>query len=73
MRDKQVKDEHKRRKQETKKDKELDELLVNKIKEELSSEERDLHERKEKERERLHLIMEENEVNQARLREEAEK
>lgn len=33
MRDKQVKDEHKRRKQEQKKDKELDELLVNKIKE----------------------------------------
>lgn len=33
MRDKQVKDEHKRRKQETKKENELDHLLVSKIKE----------------------------------------
>jgi hypothetical protein len=40
MRDKQVKDEHKRRKHDQKKENELDQLLVTKIKEELTVEER---------------------------------
>ena len=48
-------------------------MLVNKIKEELTAEERELQDRREKERLRLQQIMAENDINQARLREEAEK
>lgn len=63
MRDKQVKDENKRKKQEKKKDDELDHLLVSKIKQELTLEEKEMLERKIKERNRFQQIMIENEEN----------
>lgn len=48
MRDRQVKDEVKRKKIEKKKEDELDHLLVEKIKEELTLEEREMRDRKNK-------------------------
>jgi len=48
MRDRQVKDEGKRKKVEKKKEDELDKLLVEKIKEEITLEEREMRDRKNK-------------------------
>lgn len=73
MRDKQVKDEHKRKKNEKKRDDELDKMLVTKIQEELAQDEQDHFERKEREKERLRIIMDENEINQAKIKEENSK
>ena len=47
-------------------------MLVTKIQEELNQDEVDHLDRKERERERLRVIMEENEINQAKLRDEAQ-
>lgn len=73
MRDKQVKDESKRKKVEKKKEDQLDHLLVEKIKEELTTEEQEMRDRKIKELNRFQQVMSENEENQRRLREEAER
>lgn len=48
MRDRQVKEEQKRKKHEKRKEDELDQMLVDKIKEELVMEEDDLRQRKDK-------------------------
>ena len=53
MRDRQVKDENKRKKCEKKKEDELDQLLVEKIKEEIVLEEEEMRARKDKERKRF--------------------
>ena len=46
MRDKQVKDQSKRKKVEKRKENELDQLLVEKIKEEITIEEQEMRDRK---------------------------
>ncbi len=46
---------------------------MTKIKEELTAEEKEFQQRKEKERQRLQQIMAENDINQAKLKEEADK
>lgn len=63
MRDKQVKDESKRKKVEKKKEDQLDHLLVEKIKEELTIEEQEMRDRKIKELNRFQQVMKENEEN----------
>lgn len=60
MRDKQVKDESKRKKVEKKKEDQLDHLLVEKIKEEISIEEQEMRDRKLKELQRFQQVMVEN-------------
>ena len=60
MRDRQIKDENKRKKVEKKKEDELDHLLVTKIKEEISVEEQEMRERKQKELQRFQQVMLEN-------------
>lgn len=61
MRDKQVKDENKRKKEEKKREDQLDHLLVEKIKEEITQEELDARARKEKDVRRFQETMVENE------------
>ena len=73
MRDKQVRDENKRKKVEKRKEDELDHMLVEKIKEEINTEEYEMKDRKVKERQRFQQVMVENEDNQRRLRDEAER
>ena len=60
MRDRQVKEENKRKKNEKRKEDELDHLLVEKIKEEINLEEEEFRDRKNKEMDRFHQLMKEN-------------
>jgi hypothetical protein len=60
MRDRQVKDESKRKKVEKKKEDELDHLLVEKIKEEITLEEQEKIDRKKKELDRFQQVIKEN-------------
>ncbi|CAK76015.1 unnamed protein product (macronuclear) [Paramecium tetraurelia] len=78
QRDKQVRDEQQRKKVEQKREKELDSLLVKKIREELELEQREQLNRRNKERERFLRMMKENEeyrkkaLEDAKLEKEAE-
>ena len=73
MRDKQVKDESKRKKHEQKKEQQLDSMLVDKIKEEISLEDQEMRDRRAKEMNRFKEVMIENEENQRRMKDEAER
>ena len=72
-RDKQLRDENIRKRQEQKAEKQMDELLVRKIKEEMEEQARVAAQRKEEERFHLRKVLRENEDYKKRLAEEAKR
>lgn len=72
-RDKQLKDENLRKRQEQKAEKQMDELLVRKIKEEMEEQQRVAAQRKEEERYHLRKVLQENEDYKKRMAEEAKR
>eukprot|EP00828_Plagiopyla_frontata_P045177 TRINITY_DN764_c0_g1_i11.p1 TRINITY_DN764_c0_g1~~TRINITY_DN764_c0_g1_i11.p1 ORF type:complete len:503 (-),score=92.71 TRINITY_DN764_c0_g1_i11:67-1575(-) len=69
-RDRQLQDEIRRKKDERKREKEIDDLLVQRIKEELTMEQELIRERKKEEREHLQKVLKESEENKFRQEEE---
>lgn len=69
-RNRQLYEENQRKRMERKREKELDDLLVTRIKEELSIEQQLLHKKREEERNHLQKVLRENETNKRKLEEE---
>lgn len=69
-RDKQLQEEHERKRQEKKREREIDDLLVHRIKEELNMEQELLRQRKFEEKAHLQKVLQENEENKRRLQEQ---
>jgi len=70
-RDRQLQDEYQRKKVEKKTEKELDTLLVNKIKEELEQETRDIAMKRQYDRQNFKKVLSENEENKKKMIEDA--
>lgn len=66
-RDKQLQEEHERKKHEKRREKEIDDLLVQRIKEELTMEQQLLKQRKQEEKSHLQKVLQENEENKRKL------
>lgn len=73
MRDKQVKMEHRRKRMERRREKELDTMMVHKNEEEIEAAARILQNKKDLERTRLREMMNENELIRRRLTEDQQK
>lgn len=69
-RNRQLYEENQRKRMERKREKDLDDLLVTRIKEELSIEQQLLHKKREEERNHLQKVLRENETNKRKLEEE---
>ena len=72
-RDKQLKDENTRKRQEQKAEKQIDELLVRKIKEEMEDQARVAAQRREEERHHLRKVLQDNEEYKKKMAEEAKR
>ncbi len=70
-RDKQLKEEHDRKRQDRRREKEIDDLLVVRIKEELNMEQDLIRQRKNEEKAHLHKVLLENEENKKRMQQQA--